>query len=235
MKSNAYRTESIDRHISDELDPDVIAGQAKFSKGFLLSYDFMILGISNKYFWRCPTRGMVDFYNRNVTNKHLDIGVGTGYFLDKCTFPTNDPEISLADLNTNSLNWVYRRLSRYPRVRMYQRNALEPLNMAEKFDSIAVCYLLHCIPGPIEEKADTVFKNLGECLAPGGTIFGVTLLRDIGDQYAPSKYLMRFHRRLKAFGNAEDTEAGLRKALTRNFSSYDLDIVGCAAMFRGKR
>src|SRR4029453_2517824 len=64
----------------------------------LALYDLFILCLSCRLVWRGPKRHFLDLYNRNVGTPHLDIGVGTGYFLDRCRFPVERPEITLLDL-----------------------------------------------------------------------------------------------------------------------------------------
>ena len=88
----------------------VEAGQAVYSPLVLSVYDILVLGISNRLLWRCPTPGLVDLYNRNLGARHLDIGVGTGYFLDHAKWPVSRPDITLLDLNPNSLAAAARRI-----------------------------------------------------------------------------------------------------------------------------
>jgi len=66
------------------MDEEVVAGQAVYSKRVLGNYDLVVLGLSNRFLWRCPTERLLEHYNRHVTENHLDVGVGTGYFLDNC-------------------------------------------------------------------------------------------------------------------------------------------------------
>src|SRR5579871_5854730 len=89
------------------------AGAAVYSKRILSVYDVLVLSISNTLAWRCPSARILDFYNHNISANHLDIGVGTGYFLDKCEFPSATPRLALLDLNPNSLSASARRLVRY--------------------------------------------------------------------------------------------------------------------------
>jgi hypothetical protein len=72
----------------------VAAGHAVYTKRMLGIYDFLVLGLSNRLIWRCPTQRLVDHYNRHVTANHLDVGVGTGYFLDRCRFSSNAPRVA---------------------------------------------------------------------------------------------------------------------------------------------
>ena len=59
----------------------VEAGQAVYSPFVLRMYDWFVLGFSSRFIWRCPASEMRRLYDRNVSSRHLDIGVGTGYFL----------------------------------------------------------------------------------------------------------------------------------------------------------
>jgi hypothetical protein len=69
------------------------AGAAIYSKLFLSVYDFYVLGFSNSFVWQCPSRLILAFYNEHISGKQLDVGVGTGYFLDKCQFPVPIPRL----------------------------------------------------------------------------------------------------------------------------------------------
>src|SRR5262249_7044284 len=66
----------------------VAAGHAVYTKRMLTVYDFVVLVISNRLIWKCPSRRILELYNRHVTGNHLHVGVGTGYFLARCRFPS---------------------------------------------------------------------------------------------------------------------------------------------------
>src|SRR5215204_7263013 len=54
------------------------AGQAIYNPATLALYNIVVLGISNRLIWRCPTRHILQLYNQHATDNHLDVGVGTG-------------------------------------------------------------------------------------------------------------------------------------------------------------
>lgn len=59
-------------------------GASVYSKPLLLTtYDKYVLGFSMSHLWRCPTSAvLVPFFRDNFhSEKHLDIGVGTGFFV----------------------------------------------------------------------------------------------------------------------------------------------------------
>lgn len=206
------------------------AGAAVYSAPVLAIYDLFVLGFSNTWAWRCPSRRILDFYNRHVSANHLDVGVGTGFYLDRCRYPEPKPAITLLDLNPNSLATAANRLQRY-QPRTVQADVLEPLPLdSHRFDSIGLSYLLHCLPGSMPEK-EVVFRHLQPWLNPGGVVFGATILGR-GQRHNPlARTLLRVYNRRGIFGNWQDDAAGLEQILQANFGEYTLDVVGCVALF----
>lgn len=225
---------TIDSQVAETIDQATIAGQAPYSRSFLRLYDFVVLTLNNNLLWRCPTRLMRRQYDEHLSSRHLDAGIGSGYFLDHCRFPSSNPHIALVDLNPNTLDYVSNRIRRYRDVHLYRRNILEPLNIPEQFDSIGMSYLLHCLPGAIEDKASVVFANLKECLAPGGVLFGSTLLYDQSERYKVSRLALDIYHRSGSMSVRSDTRAGLEQALKTHFPRYELQTVGCTAFFTGR-
>lgn len=209
---------------------DVEAGQAVYSKKLLLIYDLYVLGLSNRFIWRNPTQPQVKHYSQHVSSRHLDIGVGTGYFPDKCRFPVANPEIVLMDLNNNSLSAAAHRIRRY-QPECYIRNVLEPIELPEEpFGSIGINYLLHCLPGSILEKA-VVFDHLLPHLQEGGVVFGSTLLQQGIKRSWLAQKLMAFYNSKGIFHNQQDSLEGLELALAACFSRYQIKIKGCGVLF----
>ena len=131
----------------------VRAGQAVYTPKILSVYDIVVLGISNSLVWKCPSERIEAHYNANLTDNHLDIGVGTGYFPDRCQFPSDHPRIALMDLNPNTLAFASKRLARC-QPETYRQNILNPIeHNIVPFDSIGMNDLFHCVPGSMTEKA----------------------------------------------------------------------------------
>ena len=111
-----------------ELDP-VARSVAVYTKSYLEAvYDPLVVHFSCRYAWKCPNRRVLDFYNEHVSACHLDVGVGTGYFLEKCHFPSSTPKIGLMDLNLQCLRVAAHRLRHYHPA-TYQANVLEPIQI----------------------------------------------------------------------------------------------------------
>ena len=154
-----------------------LPGQAVYTPTTLALYDIAVISISNPLIWKCPTSRILALYDTHVTGSRLDVGVGTGWYLDKCRFPHATPRIGLMDLNTSSLAAASRRIGRY-RPELYRADVLQPIRQSlTPFRSIALTYLLHCLPGGIRDKA-VAFDHLLPLLEPGGTMFGATLLSE---------------------------------------------------------
>ena len=209
------------------------AGQAIYTPKMLRLYDLFVLGFSNRLIWRCPTRHLLAMYDRYVTGNHLDVGVGTGFFLDRCRFPADQPRLALMDLNANCLETTGRRVARY-RPEGYRVNVLDPIALEiKKFDSIGLNYLLHCLPGTIRTKS-AVFRHLKPLLNPGGVMFGATLLHDGVRRNWAAQRVMALYNSKGIFGNAQDDLDGLKKVLAEHLTLVQVEVVGCAALFSGR-
>ena len=211
----------------------VKAGQSIYTKQTLLAYDLVVLGISNSFIWQCPTQRLVDHYNKYTTANHLDVGIGTGYFLDRCQFPIPTPRLALMDLNANTLEFAAQRLARY-QPELYRCNVLEPIVVAgEKFDSVSINYLLHCVPGSIESKS-IAFDYLQAVMNPNAVIFGSTLLQGGVPRSWLAKRLMNFYNSKGIFSNQDDDLEGLERSLHKRFRDVSVKVVGCAVLFSGR-
>jgi hypothetical protein len=211
---------------------EVEAGQAIYSKYTLKAYDAFVLGISNRYLWRCPTAHIEQLYGQYITSNHLDVGVGTGYFLDHAEF-VSPPRIALMDLNPQSLTFCSERIARYT-PEIYKRNVLEPIQIdAQPFDSIAVNYLLHCLPGTMASKA-IVFDYLKVLMTSNAVIFGSTILQGDLPRNWGARKLMAFYNKKGIFSNRNDQLDALTQALSERFSDVSIHVEGCVALFSAK-
>lgn len=206
------------------------AGAAVYSPLTLALYDAWVLGISNRYAWRCSTRAvLMPFFRANVRPRHLDIGVGTGYYLAKAQL-SSQTHVTLLDLNLSSLEAARRRIGR-PGTRTIQHDVMKPLTGDECFDSISLFYLLHCLPGPLDTKA-AIFGHLKHNLLPGGVLFGATILGDEAKHNSFGRQLMALYNKKGIFSNREDNEAGFGAHLRKHFNDVTLKRHGRVLLFR---
>ena len=211
---------------------EAAAGAAVYSNFLLSIYDLEVLMFELQYIFKCPLHKVMDFFNENVSGIHLDVGVGTGYFLDKCNFPVENPTIHLMDLNPNTLRKTSKRINRYEPV-PHQCNVLEPIQAdLPLFDSISAINFLHCLPGTMLDK-ELAIKNLKPFLREGGVLFGITVLGqgvDVGTLYRIANSI---YNKKSIFSNLNDNIPDLEAILKNNFKEYSVQTVGSAAFFSG--
>ncbi|MEX6462794.1 class I SAM-dependent methyltransferase [Dietzia cinnamea] len=190
-------------------------------------YDAGVLGLTNRLIWRCPTATMVEHYRSHAGRSHLDVGPGTGYFLERI----DSPSLTLLDLNASCLAAASDRVGHGRSVASLQQSFFDPLPREHSFDSIGLNFLLHCIPS--HEKWDRLSQLRGH-LRPGGTIFGSTLIPDPETATLAARALNSTYNKLGVFGNADDTMDELENAL-RGYTEVSTRRVGQVALFSARR
>jgi hypothetical protein len=194
-------------------------------------YDTLVLGVSNRLAWGCPSSRILSLYRELVTGNHLEVGVGTGYFLDRVEFPSRAPRLGLLDANAGCLTHAAGRLARFS-PQTYEANLLAPIQLPVRpFESIGINYVLHCLPGPMERKA-VAFDHLLPLLTPGGVMFGATLLRKMPRLGIQTRAMMDLYNGMGIFGNSEDSLEELRASLESRFVDVHVETKGAAALFR---
>jgi ubiquinone/menaquinone biosynthesis C-methylase UbiE len=213
------------------------AGQREYTPAFLRIYDALVLGFYCSVVWRCPAGRIVELYARHLGHRHLDVGPGTGYFLERARLPAG-AEVTLLDPNPDVLAHAQRRLTRLrpaPAVVAIPGDVLQPLPLPadRRFDSAALTFVLHCLPGPMPRKAAAI-RNVAAVLEPGGVLFGATVLGVSAPHTWLSRLALRGVNRQGIFSNLSDTEDGLRAILGKSFDEIDIEIVGSAAVFAAR-
>ncbi|MEG0405448.1 MAG: class I SAM-dependent methyltransferase [Acinetobacter sp.] len=214
---------------------DTEKGAAIYSPLTLKLYDWWVLNVSNNFFWKCPTKDvLLPFFEKNLSKKHLDVGVGTGYYLLN-TKLNSTYNITLMDLNENSLDATENRL--YPlKVNKIKFDIMENLssNLHEVYSSISIFYLLHCLPGTMEDK-EIVFINLKKMMKKDGVIYGATILGEEIDHNIGGKKLMKIYNKKGIFGNVNDSLDKLESILQKNFEKFDIKLCGKVALFEARQ
>jgi SAM-dependent methyltransferase len=216
----------------DPADP-AYAGQAVYTPRTLRAYDTVVVRVSNSLVWRSPARLILRQYDRHVTGEHLDVGPGSGFYLDRCRFPDPAPRLTLLDPNPDVLRFAGHRLRRY-RPALLAADALKPIGLAPaSFDSVALSYVLHCLPGDLDAKA-VVFDHLIPLVRDGGVVFGTTILGRGVRHHRLARTLLRVYNRKGIFDNLRDDREGLERALAARFRRYEVEVVGSVAFFAAR-
>jgi SAM-dependent methyltransferase len=212
-------------------DDPAYEGQREYTPFFLKLYDPLILGVFTPVVWRCPPDRLVEGYRRYVGRRHLDVGPGTGYFLDRAGL-SEDSSVTLLDPNVHVLAHASRRLRRLD-ITAVEADVLKPLPVHGPFDSAALNGVLHCLPGPLPSKTAAI-ANVAAVLAPTGLLFGASILGRSGRHTWPARRMLEANNRRGTFDNLGDTEEGLRQILETWFEQVELETVGSMAIFTSR-
>jgi SAM-dependent methyltransferase len=212
------------------MDPDDPAyrGQADYTPRMLAIYDPWVIGFMAPVVWRCPVPPVLERYRRHLGRRHLDVGPGTGYLLEKTGIDSN-AELTLLDPNPNVLAYVTRRFESM-KVTTVEADVLKPLPVEGPFDSAALSFVLHCLPGPMSHKAVAI-RNVARVLTGGGVLYGATVLGRSGRHTPPARAFLWAVNRRGTFDNLDDTAEGLQEILAPSFETVEIDVVGSVALF----
>jgi SAM-dependent methyltransferase len=211
-----------------EPDDPAYKGQSEYTPFFLKIYDPVILGFFTRVVWRCPTSVLVDRYRRRIRPRHLDVGPGTGYFLERAELPAGTP-VTLLDPNVTVLDHASRRLQALD-ITAVEADVLKPIPLDGTFDSAALHGVIHCLPGPLSRKAAAV-ANVAAVLRPTGVLFGASILGSSGPHTWLSRKMLEANNRRGIFDNLGDTQEGLGKILGASFEHVELETIGSMVIF----
>ncbi|KZF25344.1 S-adenosyl-L-methionine dependent methyltransferase [Xylona heveae TC161] len=212
-------------------------GAACYESWIMYIYDFFVLGFINSFAWRCPTnKHLLPLFKNNIRTTHLDIGVGTGYYLKNSNVAPS-VQLTLSDLSPNAIRVAKLRSGRHDATEILW-DVTQPFPLSEgkydKFDSVSMFYVLHCVPGPVKNKV-VVFENLKSCMTVDGVLTGATVLgKGIEDNF--------LGRRIRAhcvangvFDNVDDDAETFINALRSNFHEVEVELIGVSLVFKAMR
>lgn len=213
---------------------DARTGAAVYNPFVLAFYDVAVLRLNLPWVWRCPQARIARMYERFAAPRHAEVGTGTGFFPDRHRFAGGAPEaLVLVDLNADVLAHASKRLARY-RPETVLADALRPIPYdGAPLGSIAMCNLLHCVPGSFREKG-VAFEHVAALGEPGTVVFGSTLFGSGVRATAVGRALLRLFNRTGVFSNRDDTPDALRSELDRRFDDVELEVVGSMGLFSGR-
>lgn len=223
---------------SPQWEKEINRAVRPYSAPVLFFYDVGVYSIWNPFIWRCPSLYLEEHYRRYVMSTHLEAGCGTGYLPLRCN-PLEQRsggrslqtwELTLLDYSPGSLAWAARRLKKC-NPQTIRHNLFLPLPpVSRPFESIALNYVLHCLPGSFGEK-EKVIQHLKGVLAPEGVLFGSTILGSGVPLNAAAQAVLTLYNALGSFHNKHDTVEGIKKALAGNFRSVRVRVIGAVALF----
>lgn len=197
----------------------------------LLIYEIWVLWIVSTWAWGCSTdKYLLPQFRKNAgKHHHLDIGSGTGYYVRRGQIPAST-KLTLVDLERPALDVGLKRCGR-PNARGLIANILQPLPVDDKFDSVSMYYLLHCIPASVEEKC-YIFKHIKNNMTTDGVIHGASVLgKGIRRDNAFAARVRRGVLEAGIFHNEDDNAYSFEHALRQNFNNVETRVVGSVFMF----
>ncbi|RFU24244.1 hypothetical protein B7463_g12095, partial [Scytalidium lignicola] len=216
-----------------------------YSRSFLsIVYDQYVLGFNMNYIWGCPTTSvLLPFFSENFSRKHLDCGVATGYFpavaLSRPFRANSKQHLALLDLNPNPLRAAQNRvlsITTATDVQCVEADVTEPVPkqlLDEKFDSISMFNLFHCMPGGTAKlRAIGTFKDL---LSDDGVLSGCTVL---GAQHSTgwiTTLYLKWYNRWGVFNNWDDKSEDFQRALEQAFEEVETWVIGVTLLFRARK
>jgi ubiquinone/menaquinone biosynthesis C-methylase UbiE len=203
-------------------------GQAGYNPLLLAIYDAWVLKFMAPVVWKTPVPPGVERYRRHLGSRHLDVGPGTGYFIQKAGPPAGT-EITLLDPNPHVLKHASRRLASMAPATV-EADVMKPLPVDGPFDSAALSFVLHCLRGPMTNKA-TAVRNIANVLTPDGVLFGGTVLGSEASHTRPARAFLWAVNKKGDFDNLEDTVEGLHGMLSASFRDVEIEVSGSSALF----
>jgi ubiquinone/menaquinone biosynthesis C-methylase UbiE len=214
----------------DVTDRRIRRSQQFFNKVSLFFYDFLLYGVISKYAWGSSIQRLDSHYGKYLRDNHLEVGVGTGYLLNRAEFDSAHPRLALMDLSRECLEKTKHKVARYA-PDTYIQNLLEPIQYEiDKFDSIGINYVMHCVPGSFREKG-VAFAHLQPLLSEKGVLFGTTVLSEGVQKNLLAKLFMWLMNALGVFNNRSDNARDLKECLQSRFQVIEFEIVGVTAFF----
>ena len=210
---------------------DTEPGASVYSPTILKLYDVCVNGLSHRFVWQCPTKTvLLPFYKEYLGLKHLDVGVGTGFFLSRAGL-TSSHEVGLLDLNENCLRAAAAQVKQ-AKVRTFRRDILEPSSEPADtgYDSISLFHVLHCLPGTMDDK-ETAIANLKRYLSKSGVLYGVTILGEEAGHNPIGRMLLKLYNDKGIMHNMADTLDDLDRMLRRQFENVQVRRHNKVALF----
>lgn len=192
----------------------------------LFAYDYLVNNINCNIVWKCNQNKIIQHYDSNITNNHIEIGPGTGYFLKKNQYNT----LQLIDINNDILEDSSKNLEAISKkIDTHCHNIFScSSSHINPSRSIGLTYVLHCVPGKIENNLNTMIQNIQ---FDNYNLFGASVVQDPVETNILAETELLWLNRLGIFNNENDTYSGLHEYLEESGMEYNLRLEGYVAIF----
>lgn len=202
-----------------------------YTRRALQVYDWVVLGISARLIGNCNVRALIlAMYRQHISTNHLDIGPGSGYFLDHALDGAQGVRLVLSDIQPNCIVHCMKRLSRF-KPSFFLANIVTPFTVDRQFASIGLNFVLHCVPGTMHQKLEPICHNIAAMLQPDGVFFGSTAVGKGGKFNSLGKFINNKYNDVGIFSNLNDDMATIETVLKRHFKNVQTNQVGTIVFF----
>lgn len=214
-----------------------------YSPANIQRYRSLVVDKSHRYAWRLDNDQLQDLYLRNVSDRHLEIGLADLHFLHHTPAPAmaHGWHVHVLDINRAPLEEAKTKLAGRAQVDTHEHDILvAPWPMADQsVDSLACGNVLHCLPGAGFRAKAAVFDEMARVLTEDGVAWGYTLLGAHDPAISPNplaRLLMRSYNKAEnTFHNTGDRYTDLERELHLRFAQVELSVMGCAAVWVVRR
>lgn len=211
-----------------------------YSPKWMDRYDLLIVRLSHLLAWRVPNRTLCALYDRNIGGRHLEVGPGSGYFLDHMSpaAVSRVKELRLLDLNPAPLAHTRARLEpKFGRAILHEADALQKWPFEDgSLDSVGSTMVLHCLPRPSMLGKAVVFEQAARVLRPGGRFFGCTILaggEGITQNWLARRLMATYNSKENTFHNSGDTLEDLRSVAEKYLDDVTVTAHGTVGVWEG--
>ena len=209
-------------------DDPAYKGQRDFTPFALRFYDPFVLQFSAGWVWHCPLDRLLENYRWHIRPNHLDVGPGTGYFLEHAGLPEGSevdprPEPQRPAPRRGAPGDAGRDGGRSRRAQASARQGAVRLRRDEPGAP------LPARPDGPQGGGDPERRKGAQ---PDGLFFGSTVLGDSGNHSWAARRMLDLYNGRGSFDNRLDTEE-VREILEASFEHVELDVVGSIAIFFG--
>lgn len=193
---------------------------------FLPIYDIVVNDFNCRYVWKCEKNHIFNLYKQNISKNHLEIGPGTGYFLKNYSFSN----LSLMDVNEDTLSFSKNQLKpQSKKIQNFHHDIFKQKIYVKDIDSVGVNYVLHCVDGKLEDKLDTLVKNL--ITDRDVIIFGASVVSENIGKNKIAEAELYFLNQMNIFHNQYDCASNAIRYFERNKTKHKYNVIGNVFLF----
>ena len=211
----------------DRSDPSY-KGQAGYNRFMLAIYDPWVLGFMTRAVWPCPCKtestGIGGTSARDTSTSDRERAISS-----RMRSRRAGPRSRCSTRTPRCSSTRSQRLAAFHSATV-EADVMKPLPVQGPFDSAALSFVLHCLRGPMSNKAVAI-RNIAEVLTPDGVLFGGSVLGTTEEHSRSARTFLKAANKQGGFDNLGDTADGLRDILGESFEKVDVDVVGSAALF----